>query len=366
MIGKRIRRARKGAGLSMRALAERAGLSCYAIKKYEDDSTTPSCDVLVELARALKVRTSYFFREDIGPVVLEDIKYRKRSSLPEKLLDAITFEVVEQLERRLELESFVPHTPIRTFSTVSGLPGHISAMDEIEDLALRVRQEWNLGLGSIPRLASTLEANGLRVFIIRAGSQSKFDGLAARAKGIPIAVIGLQWPGDRQRFTLAHELGRFMLDGRLSGGLDEELACNRFAGAFLFPRTAVFERLGDHRNIIEVKELDLLKQEFGLSMSGILYRARDLGVISRSVYSNMHEDFRSRGWLQHEPGRSYPREQAYIQEQLAFHAMSEEYISTSKAANLMGISSSEFAEILAMEKIHCPSPEPLGSNREFC
>ena len=53
------------------------------------------------------------------------------------------------------------------------------------------------------------------------------------------------WPGndkarpERQRFTLAHELGHLMLEGRLADGLDEEKACNRFAGAFLAPRVAV-------------------------------------------------------------------------------------------------------------------------------
>jgi len=350
MIGKRIRRARKGAGLSLRVLAQCSGLSYSEIKNYEDDLAMPSSGDLIRIADVLKLRTSYFFRRDMGPVVLEDIKYRKRNSLPKKQLDMISYEVIDQLERRIELESFIPRPPIKTFSPARRLPKSIVSMDEVENVALRVRQQWKLGLGPIPRLASALETNGLRVFIIKAGAQGKFDGLAARVNGLPIAVVGIQWPGDRQRFTLAHELGHFMLDGRLSDGIDEELACNRFAGAFLFPKDSVLERLSERRNAIEFKELDLLKQEFGLSMSGILYRARDLEIISPSCFASMADYFRSAGWRQNEPGRSYPREQSYVPEQLAYRAMSERYISVSKAANLMGISTAEYRKVLSMKE----------------
>ena len=62
-------------------------------------------------------------------------------------------------------------------------------------------------------------------------SQAKFDGLAADINGLPFLIVSSQWPGDRQRFTLAHELGHRLLTGRLAPELNEEVACNRFAGA---------------------------------------------------------------------------------------------------------------------------------------
>ena len=62
MIGQRLYRARKAAGLSLRDLGARVGLTHAAIKKYEDEQATPPSTTLLKLARALNVRTEYFFR----------------------------------------------------------------------------------------------------------------------------------------------------------------------------------------------------------------------------------------------------------------------------------------------------------------
>jgi hypothetical protein len=158
------------------------------------------------LSRTLNVRTEYFFRPE--PVALEGIEYRKRSSLPKKRLDAITHEVIDLIERRIELENLFPQSPVKAFATVDGLASSITVMDQIEEAAERVREAWDLGFDPIPDLIDVLETNGIRVFMIEADAENKFDGLAARVSGMPIVVVGRHWPGDRQRFTLAHELGQ--------------------------------------------------------------------------------------------------------------------------------------------------------------
>lgn len=347
MFNTRLHRARKAAGLSLRDLGERVGVSHASIKKYEDGDAMPSSDILLQLARALQVRTEYFFRPD--PVVLESIEYRKRSSLPKKRLDAITHEVLDQIERRIELENLFPQSPVKSFAPVEEINDQMTSIDQIEDVADRVRSAWNLGFDPIPDLIDVLETNGIRVFMIEADTENKFDGLAARVSGMPIVVVGRHWPGDRQRFTLAHELGHLMLEGRLAQDLDEEKACNRFAGAFLFPRESVRQELGGHRNAIELKELGLLKEEFGLSMAGILYRARDLDIISHAYREDQAKLFRFKGWFRKEPGQDYPAEKAHIFEQLVFHALAEDYIGESKAAELMNMPLQQFRRVRSME-----------------
>ena len=347
MFSVRLHRARKAAGFSLRVLGDQVGISHAAIKKYEDGIAMPSSDVLIRLSRALKVRTEYFFRPE--PVALEGIEYRKRSPLPKKRLDAITHEVIDRIERRVELENLFPQSPVKLFATVDAITASIAAMDQIEDVAERVREAWELGFDPIPDLIDVLETNGIRVFMVEADAESKFDGLAARVSGMPIVVVGRHWPGDRQRFTLAHELGHLMLEGRLTNDLDEEMACDRFAGAFLFPRTSVLQELGAHRNAIELKELALLKEEFGLAMSGILDRARDLGIISTAYREEQAKLFRFKAWHRKEPGREYPAEKAHIFEQLVFHALAEEYIGESKAAELMNLPLRQFRRVRSME-----------------
>lgn len=347
MFNTRLHRARKAAGLSLRGLGERVGVSHAAIKKYEDGDAMPSSDILLQLARALRVRSEYFFRPDA--VALEGIEYRKRNSLPKKRLDAITHEILDQIERRVELENLFPQSPVKSFEPAKGIQEHIRSMEQIEDVADQVRNVWNLGLDPVPDLIDVLETNGIRVFMIEADVENKFDGLAAHVNGMPVVVVGRQWPGDRQRFTLAHELGHLMLKGRLAENIDEEKACNRFAGAFLFPRESVRQELGSHRNAIELKELGLLKDEFGLSMSGILYRARDLDIISPAYREDQAKLFRIKGWYWKEPGQPYPAEKAHIFEQLVFHALAEDYIGESKAAELMNMPLQQFRRVRSME-----------------
>ncbi|NOS97096.1 MAG: ImmA/IrrE family metallo-endopeptidase [Methylotenera sp.] len=352
MFNIRLNRARKAAGLSLRELGDQVGISHAAIKKYEDGITMPSSDILIGLSRALKVRTEYFFRPEY--VTLDGIEYRKRSSLPKKHLDAITHEVIDHIERRIELENLFPQSPTEAFLALNGLPTPISHLDQIEEVAERVRLVWNLGLDPIPDLIDVLETNGIRVFMIEADTNNKFDGLAARVNNMPIVVVGRHWSGDRQRFTMAHELGHLMLEGKLLDDINEEMACNRFAGAFLFPRASALQELGGHRNAIEIKELALLKEEFGLSMAGILYRARDLGVISHAYHKSLSMFFSMKGWRKNEPGRAYPAEKAHIFEQLIFHALAEEFIGESKAAELMNVSLTQFRRVRSMENTEEP------------
>src|SRR5579871_2834248 len=235
-LGIRLQQARKVAGLSLRALAELLGLSHAAIKKYEDGEVYPSSDMLIKLAKALKVRVDFFFRPI--KISLENVKFRKRKKLSGKSEETIKFEVIGQIERRLELENLYPASPVPIFKVPSGFPQKICSLEEIELVAERLRDYWKLGFAPIHDLVDAFESQGIRVFIIDA-EEEHFDGLSTIIEHQPIIVISAKWPGDRQRFNLVHELGYYIFSDRLSPKVDEEQACNRFAGAFLFTREAV-------------------------------------------------------------------------------------------------------------------------------
>ena len=188
MLGTRLQRARKAAGLSLRALGERIGLSHTAIQKYEDGNNVPDSATLLRLARALNVRTEYFFLQE--EVTLETVEYRKRSTLPKKRLQAITHELLDLIERRLELESLFAPACTRAFEPIRGLPDRITRWDEIETAAESVRGAWQLGLDAIPSLVDVLEAWGIRVFMVDGDADQKFDGLAAHVQGKPVVVVG--------------------------------------------------------------------------------------------------------------------------------------------------------------------------------
>jgi len=346
MLGNRIQRARKALGLSLRDLAEKVALSHAAIKKYEDSKVTPSSDMLIKLAYALHVRVEYFFRPE--RFTLENIQYRKHADMPERQLDEITAKILDQIERRVELESLFPSAPIQKFSQID-FPKKINDFHDIEGVADQIRKQWNLGCEPLPDLIDIIEERGIKVFEIDNQQYPKFDGLYVDINGMPVIVVGSQWPGDRQRFTLAHELGHLFLDGLLSADMDVESCCNRFAGAFLLPRQTLVTMLGEHRNYIEPRELSLLKQEFGISMTSILHRAEEAGIISNTLYRQLRFEFNERGWSKREPGQQCPKERTHIFEQMIFHALAEEYIGESKAAELMNLSLESLRSMRAME-----------------
>jgi Zn-dependent peptidase ImmA (M78 family)/DNA-binding XRE family transcriptional regulator len=349
MIGKRIQRARKAMGLSLRDLALQAGISHAMVKKYEDDKTMPSSDMLIKLSKALHTRTAYFFRQE--RFTLSSVQYRKHADMPEKQLTEISAKILDHIERRIELESLFPNSQVQLFSVKNLFSKTIQQENEIEILADKIRADWNLGLDPVLDLIDIFEEHGIKVFEIDNQQYPKFDGLSAHINNIPVIVIGNQWPGDRQRFTLAHELGHLVLEQSLSSDMSEEKCCNRFAGAFLLPQKTLISVLGEHRSNIEPRELSLLKQEFGISMLGILHRAEDTGIISNSLSRKLRLEFNHLGWEKLEPGEQYPQEKTHIFEKMIFHALAEDYIGESKAAELMNMSIESFRLVRMIQEI---------------
>lgn len=339
MLAERIHQARLAAGLTLATMGERVGVSHTAIQKFEKGLLTPSSSQLLKLARACGVRTEYFFRTHT--ITLLHPQFRKTAAFGKVAQKALQIRVVEQIEKRIELLDAFPELPLPRFSLPTSLSARTDTAEAVERLAEAVRNDWQLGMNPVADLTDTLEGAGLLVIALEE-PHSGFCGMSAQAqtedgRTFPVIVVSRLWPGDRQRFTLAHELGHLVLEGRLAANLDIEKACDHFAGAFLAPRVAVEQRLGTNRKALEWPELHALKHEFGLSMGGWLHRARDCGVITDTTYKTMHQLFTARGWRKHEPGTPLPEEKPRLFEQLVYRALAEQHISEDKAAGLLGI-----------------------------
>lgn len=347
MIGERIKRGRAAAGLSMAELGERVGVSANMIKKYEHGESMPDSVMYRKLRQALGVSRGYLMR----PVSLElsGIEYRKRAKAPKRVTRRIEADVLEQAEKWKELADLWPEFPAPVFRGrkfgVRGLPQLIDAPEQAERAAERVREHWGLGSAPIPNLTALLEERGILVIVTAVDGEEKFDGLQADAGGQPLIVIAADWPGDRQRFTLAHELGHLLLRGRIrSRALNEEKACNRFAGAFLLPAAAIRERLGERRDKLTQAELLRLKRDYGLSMAGCVYRAADLGVIDAAHCREMFRMFSARGWRRKEPGPAHPPERTVRFRDLVGKAFDRALITESKAAEFLNCRIVEFRD----------------------
>lgn len=353
MIGNRIRQARLAAGLTLDALGEKVGVTHTAIQKYEKGILTPSSSQLLKLARACETRVEYFFRT--RKVELINPEFRRLATFGKTAQEALKIKALELIERRVELLGFFPESPILKFEAPKGLPRRINDLDDLEHFADQVREAWKLGLNPIGDLTDTLETLGLLVIVVDEANPG-FSGLTATARtsdgrAYPIVAVSSQWPGDRQRFTLAHELGHLLLSGRLAPGINEEKACDWFAGAFLAPKAAVVQLLGQARRGIEWQELFALKHEFGLSMAGWLQRARQCGVLTEAAHLALWKRFSSKGWRKNEPGEPLPREHPRLFEHLVYRALGEHHVSEAKAAEILGIPMMRFHKERQLESV---------------
>lgn len=339
MIGERLQRARDAADLSLRALAEKVDVSQTTISKYEKEQATPDSTMILKLAHALGVKSEFFFRTD--NFVLENKEYRKRA-ISSVQLRAIESKILDVVERRFELENLFPNPPSSKFKVPANLPSQINFMYEIDAFTDKLRELWDIGSDPIADLSDVLEEHGIRVFMIDESADNQFDGLAATVNGHQIIVVSKDWSGDRQRFTLSHELGHLMLEGRLASKLDEEKASDRFAGSFLLPEKAVKKVLGKKRKIIEIAELGLIKEEYGISMQGAFIRANQTKIISYEYSSSLWKLFKKEGWDKNEPSQPYPSEKIHMFKRLVLKALALEYIGESKAAELLGMSVKKF------------------------
>ena len=106
-FGKRLRSARKMAGLSMEDLAKKAQVivTKQSISKYEKGMIKPSSEVIIRLAEALDVKPEYFYRKK--SIELSNMQFRKRADLPLKTLESLKQRTIDFLERYLELENIL-------------------------------------------------------------------------------------------------------------------------------------------------------------------------------------------------------------------------------------------------------------------
>lgn len=342
MIGARLKRAREALGLSLRELEARikGQVSAQAIGKYERDEMMPSSPVLLSLAKELNVSPEYLLSQ--REIELAGIDFRKSPHAASKDERAVEAAILDQVERYLELEELVPGSD-QPWVSPDEESFSISRIEDAEEAANSLRTLWKLGIDPIPIMAELLEDKGIKVIALdlpESVSGSKAIIQRPNMPELPVIVVNQKHNGERQRFTLAHELAHLVLK---SSSLSDELlekAADRFAGAFLMAKDMVTHLLGEHRKSISLGELAELKKLFKVSIASLVVRCAQLGVISKAVYGKLFAQIRALGWngaQSKEPFRFDP-EVPQRMERLCLRAVAEGAISEPKAAELLRIS----------------------------
>lgn len=338
VFAKRLKSARVLAKMSQDQLVHKMDklVSKNAISKYENGNMMPNSETLLSLSKALGVKTDYFYRE--YSVSIENIEFRKKSKLGKKQINAIKEQVIDIINRYLELEKFlnIRSDFIKPLNHIQ-----IRTKWDVEKAADELLIAWDLGHKAIPNVINLLEDKEIKVIEIDAPTE--FDGFSGWADSkYPIIVLNKHYGLERKRLTALHELAHLILDFDESIGRRElERMCFQFGGALLFPLNSFEKVFGANRNPPSISELAAFKETYGISIQAIMARAHTLELISEHTY------IRFRKWV-----NEYKTEEglgSYIGEEkskrfnrLLYRAASEEIISLSKAANLANKKLAEF------------------------
>jgi Zn-dependent peptidase ImmA (M78 family) len=216
----------------------------------------------------------------------------------------------------------------------------LSAIDTARDAAAEVRARWEIPPGPVDSMVEILERAGGIVIRRRTPSRG-WDAVSQWPDGEPpVFLLNAATPPDRQRFSLAHELGHIICHP--IPGPDQEKEADEFAAEFLMPSRDIAAEIGSSG--VNIGRLGELKQRWKVSMAALARRARDLSLITDWQYRSLNVELSSLGYRTDEPG-ALPQECPRRARRAIGEWMSRERYSIEDLAERTYLSAEEFMEI---------------------
>ncbi len=289
--GERVRQARELQGLTQAELAERIGKDQSTVARIEIDGLQPSDEVLEAIAIQTGFPPSFFRRKPRAGFPAGSLQFRARKMS------------AGERTRVYQYARTVWESVQDMADEISEIPVKLPSLDEPPEVAADVTRS-ELGLQPdvpIPHLINAVERAGVIVLTVPLPLKKwdAFCSWAGEEKKRPVIVIASEAPGDRLRYSVAHEVGHLVLHRSLQGELktiDQE--ANRFAAALLMPKSAILQEIVPPVTLTSLADL---KPRWGVSIQSLIYRARDLGIITDRQFRYLFEQLSKRGWRKQEP-----------------------------------------------------------------
>ena len=285
---------RRMLGLSQSDLAERAGMTQASLSRIEQGLKEVVSEELVgRLATALTCETTFFHQpeREYGAPMSAHPMYRKRASVGLKVLDKAIAEWnvrIAHARTLLREIDFEPELVLPNYD-IDDYQG-----DAVQVAAL-VRRAWYLPAGPVKNLMECLERAGCVVSMCDMAN-AKIDAATYQVPGMPPMIfVNDALPGDRLRFTLAHELGHLVMHRYPTP--DMERQADSFASAFLMPA----EDIGPELDGLTLAKASYMKPVWKVSIASLIYRAGELGRIDESKTQWLWRTLSAKGWRLREP-----------------------------------------------------------------
>lgn len=327
--------ARESRGFSQSALSRKLGVSQGTLSKVENGRARAPDGFLERVSEVLHYPASFFSQEhDIRSLPISF--YRKRVRVGVRTLRAIQarINIMRFHAMKLTLSVDVPDMNV-PFVDPREIPPEQAAMES--------RLSWRLPPGPIEYLLRTLEDAGILIAKCDFGTR-QVDAISVYEPQDPLPPMiffNEMLPGDRLRYSIAHELGHIVLHHhRMWPQEDMEEEADRFAHEFLMPATDI----RPHLRIRNLRDVVQLKPYWGVSIQSLIMRAAELGKIPETRKRYLFAMLSKRGYRTKEPFAIDPEEPSLISELVQCHLEDLDY-SERDLSDLLALGMDEFRSL---------------------
>lgn len=300
--GERLKEARLYNKLSITDLAEKLNVTKQMVSKYEKGKSVPSIEKSLLLNGVLDYPREFFYSSEDYSFKSKGTFFRSRLTATKKSKTPAEFLLKYSIIVRDFLDEYVEFPQLIEFNSFQN-------SDSLEEITLNIRKMMGLHDDPIEDMLEVVELMGI-VAVKFGYDEEKVDAFSALTelnnKSYFTIVTGNKRSFFRQQFSLAHELGHWILH---KDYVPEELhkeeyklmekEANEFAAAFLMPA----QKFGDDfKNIdLQLSSLLNLKKKWNVSIAAIIERAHQLQLITIEKKSQLYRKMNYHNWRNPEP-----------------------------------------------------------------
>lgn len=306
--GERLKLARIFRNMTASELAEKIGVSRQAVLQYEKNEINPKLDTEFTIITILHFPRDFFYKDNLFDLPVENTFFRALSTT--KKIDLQTQEektkIIVYIYEFLNKYFNYPELDLPNIDVNIDFDNK----ENIEDIAIKIRNYWGLGMQPIENMVNLLENKGIIVSTLNVDNK-KIDAFTQVHKINNIDKYCIILSNDKQsvarrNFDAAHELGHIILHRNIERVEDLPIEeqrkledqANFFAAAFLLPKNEFFSNLKEPLSLEYYKEL---KKKWKVSIAAMVMRAKQIGRINNNQYIELVKLMNYRKWRIREP-----------------------------------------------------------------
>ncbi|CZR97545.1 Helix-turn-helix domain protein [Clostridioides difficile] len=295
--GKRLKSARVFRAKTIEQLAKETKINKKDLKAFEENKYIPNMENTLKLSNILNFPKEYFYKHENMNVIVEDSHFNPQSKLPR--VEEISYRekmiIIHKIYSFMESYIKFPKENLPSKRIMSD-----TNINDIESLAYKTREFWDLNNSPIVNMVNLLESNG--IIISGMNVDKKGATIFTQKQRIGKEVKYLISLGNDKKsasirnYDLAYELG-YIVSSELRIP-NKQFSADEYACAFLLPKESFLE------DLIHPEDIDYyveLKKKWIVPMSAMLFRAYNLGKINYKKYNYLMNEMEKKGWLREEP-----------------------------------------------------------------